>query len=58
MIEDPKPLLVACRCGWQGEDRQLIRTDKHETKRHCPCCGRQFKPFPDTSQLRQGQRDG
>jgi hypothetical protein len=53
---DLKPLLVACRCGWQGEDRQLIRANKHERQRYCPGCGRQFTPFTDTTSQRQGDR--
>jgi hypothetical protein len=44
----PKPLTVACRCGWEGEDRQLIRANKHERQRYCPGCGRQFEPFPQS----------
>lgn len=38
-----KPLLVGCRCGWQGEDWHLIRVNKHDRDRYCPACGRHFK---------------
>jgi len=38
-----KPLLVGCRCGWEGEDRQLIRVNKYDRDCYCPACGRHFK---------------
>jgi hypothetical protein len=40
-----KPMVVACRCGWQGEDTQLISWKTVATK-YCPACGRAFKPLP------------
>ncbi len=43
-MDNLKPLIVACRCGWQGDDRQLISV-KDAPSRYCPSCGRLFVPF-------------
>lgn len=34
-----KPRPANCRCGWYGEDRQLIR-HKGLAAKYCPACGR------------------
>lgn len=44
MMEDFKPKIIACRCGWQGEDQQLI-TVKNQMDRYCPDCARVFAPM-------------
>lgn len=40
-----KPQLVACRCGWNGEQRDL-GSEKFKTDRFCPACGEVFKSWP------------
>jgi hypothetical protein len=51
-MEIPKPMIVACRCGWQGEQRDLI-TFKDSDIKQCPACARPFEklkmPAPDRS---------
>jgi hypothetical protein len=45
METETKKILVACRCGWQGEQRQLLSFKLSDAK-YCPACARLFKTWP------------
>ena len=39
------PVLVGCRCGWEGTQDRLL-PGLRQTDKYCPRCGRYFKPRP------------
>lgn len=53
-MDDPKPIIVACQCGWQGDQRDVISI-KHSATRYCPVCGRLFRQWPPNNANQQRQ---
>ena len=51
-MDDPKPIIVACQCGWQGDQRDVISI-KHSATRYCPVCGRLFRQWPPNNANQQ-----
>lgn len=45
---------VQCRCGWSGSGGELMRGGVDN--RHCPECGNDFKPYPMTTNLYEGEK--
>lgn len=56
MRTETKRVLVACQCGWPGEQRDLI-TSKVNPERHCPACLRPFKRVPSYRDDERSARD-
>jgi hypothetical protein len=52
METETKKILVACRCGWQGEQRQLLSFKLSDAK-YCPACARLFKTWPVPNGMRE-----
>lgn len=38
-------IIVQCRCGWIGSERELKNWEDMES-RHCPKCGERFERAP------------
>lgn len=44
-----KPIIVACRCGWEGPQDQLVKPEKFRDHQYCPACGRLFRKWPSST---------
>ena len=45
IMNKAKPIIVACRCGWEGDQRDLV-SYKHQDEKYCPACAQAFKKWP------------
>ncbi len=40
---------VGCKCGWEGDQKNLLPGPKDQDGKYCPSCGRLFAKYPPAS---------